>query len=813
MAKRGPQSTLNHLNWDESEEPEEAGQFAKASDEVIRQRVIKKARRRVVDDADSTGAAASSSVFGGFKGLASTPLAKAGNGGSKTFSFLSTLGAPAAGNTNGNGTSAVSSSGTGIGAATPAMPMFSFGSNATATAAASDGGRKGYPVFSYKVSSWNADSTDGAKSGPPASSGFGISSTKDGGTDAGKTSSTQPTSTDSAPKPFSFGSLAPKATDANQPGKTFMFGSPGGGKDATAPKAPFVFGSFAAKPDAGEGEKKSVSSPVATSKDSNTATPPPPPPKTGMFSFGSNAGKSATELKSLNTASPASKSSDAGGETSSKKTFTFGNSPGGAIKDPLLKLTAIFGSNASKPFDSPAPSNKDKGTISTESAKPSSTFSFGSGSAGKTGFGSPSTNAADAATARKPTFAFGGATSSPSQGNKSSAPTAPTPTVTGEGSNSVLKQMFSFADGGSSSSVPSKMPAITGEPNKSFEENVKTLNWDFTRWVYQQVQANALCKLHNVFRDYQQHFARFEQEMTDEEIEEFNYVKTPSGNRPAERSVNEADENEVPPENERQPEENRKEPPAAVEKQPEKEKPELPKSGFFFGTMAAAQSKEPSKTANPTPAPSSGGFSAFASSAAAGASGAAKPFSFGAASSATVSTSSPSFFAGASTFGAGKPAASGGFTFGGVTPKPTPAPDSSAATAAGSTEAEADEDEPPKVEFTPVEEKDSLYSKRCKLFVKAGGSYSDRGVGTLHIKRVDGKVQLLVRADTSLGNILLNIILNESVPLQRMGKNNVMMICLPTPDAKPPPTSVLLRVKTTEEADELHETLLKYKPK
>ncbi|XP_058832876.1 nuclear pore complex protein Nup50 [Topomyia yanbarensis] len=124
-----------------------------------------------------------------------------------------------------------------------------------------------------------------------------------------------------------------------------------------------------------------------------------------------------------------------------------------------------------------------------------------------------------------------------------------------------------------------------------------------------------------------------------------------------------------------------------------------------------------------------------------------------------------------------------------------------------------EEDNPPKVEFTPVEEKDSLYSKRCKLFVKADGKYSDRGVGTLHIKKVDSKVQVLVRADTNLGNILLNIVLNEAIPLQRMGKNNVMMVCLPTPESKPPPTSVLLRVKTEEDADELYETLNKHKPK
>lgn len=127
-------------------------------------------------------------------------------------------------------------------------------------------------------------------------------------------------------------------------------------------------------------------------------------------------------------------------------------------------------------------------------------------------------------------------------------------------------------------------------------------------------------------------------------------------------------------------------------------------------------------------------------------------------------------------------------------------------------EDEVDEDAPPKVEFIENEEKDSVFSKKCKLFVKHDGSFTDRGVGTLHIKPVKDadKTQVIIRAGTTLGTILLNIMLTESVPLQRMGKNNVMMICIPTPDSKPPPTSILVRVKTGEEADELLETLKKY---
>lgn len=124
-----------------------------------------------------------------------------------------------------------------------------------------------------------------------------------------------------------------------------------------------------------------------------------------------------------------------------------------------------------------------------------------------------------------------------------------------------------------------------------------------------------------------------------------------------------------------------------------------------------------------------------------------------------------------------------------------------------------EDDEPPKVEFTPVVEENSVFDKRCKIFVKKDGNFADKGVGTLYIKKIEesGKHQLLVRANTNLGTVLLNLILGTGIPTQRMGKNNVMLVCIPTPDCKPPPTPVLIRVKTGEEADELLEILNKYK--
>lgn len=61
------------------------------------------------------------------------------------------------------------------------------------------------------------------------------------------------------------------------------------------------------------------------------------------------------------------------------------------------------------------------------------------------------------------------------------------------------------------------------------------------------------------------------------------------------------------------------------------------------------------------------------------------------------------------------------------------------------------------------------------------------------------------------GNILLNIIVQASIPCTRVGKNNVMLMCVPNPpvDEKNPNTVVplLVRVKTAEDADELHKIL------
>ncbi|XP_035531647.1 nuclear pore complex protein Nup50 [Morone saxatilis] len=99
MAKRIADKELTDRNWDQEEEGEEAGTFSVASEDVLKNRAIKKAKRRNIGaEGESSGS------FKGFKGFSlsgtaasggSTPTAFSGFGNGGGFKGLSSL-------TNGN---------------------------------------------------------------------------------------------------------------------------------------------------------------------------------------------------------------------------------------------------------------------------------------------------------------------------------------------------------------------------------------------------------------------------------------------------------------------------------------------------------------------------------------------------------------------------------------------------------------------------------------------------------------------------------------------------------------------------------------
>lgn len=297
---------------------------------------------------------------------------------------------------------------------------------------------------------------------------------------------------------------------------------------------------------------------------------------------------------------------------------------------------------------------------------------------------------------------------------------------------------------------------IDDKNQMNYYGKLKGLNQSVAEWIQEKVKQNPFCILTPIFDDYAKHLNT---------IKETNKTSTKADTTPAETSTNAK---------------------TAITEPAAKT--------FTFASLASSSTTNSNETTADKP------LSVFKTAdttelnkgSAAAVNQPAKPttFSFG-----SLTSTAPS----ASTFSFGGPGVKP-FTFSNVA-KPI---DSTKPSDTSEKEADADEDQPPKYEFVPVVEKDSFYSKRCKVFVKGDNGYADRGVGMLYLKKVEGsvKTQLLVRADTSLGKILLNILLSEGMPAQRMGKNNVMLVCLPLPDAQGP-SSVLIRVKNEEEADDL----------
>lgn len=324
--------------------------------------------------------------------------------------------------------------------------------------------------------------------------------------------------------------------------------------------------------------------------------------------------------------------------------------------------------------------------------------------------------------------------------------------------------------------------------DKEYLRKLKGLNESVSKWISLHVASNPLVILTPVFRDYERHLATIQAKAPQGYKSSESLSTSEESTRTSEHTRNEislSDEvNQI----------SSTEPAVKAENKSTEEKKTFSSSIFGSSTNSSASANVPAT------------FSF-------GSSGSSTQFCFGSPSSSNslASTETPTF-----SFGTGTTTSpSAGFSFG--TSKPF-----TFANVASTNNTEdnkkddnddGDEDEtPPKPDHKPVNEDGATYTKRCSVFIKQGKEYSSRGIGNLFLKPVDGgKTQLIVRADTSLGNVLLNFIVGSSLPIQRLGKNNVAVVCIPTPDAQPPPVTVLLRVKTSEDADELFSTLEKHK--
>ncbi|XP_014361852.2 nuclear pore complex protein Nup50 [Papilio machaon] len=314
------------------------------------------------------------------------------------------------------------------------------------------------------------------------------------------------------------------------------------------------------------------------------------------------------------------------------------------------------------------------------------------------------------------------------------------------------------------------------ENKLTYYSKLKGLNVSVLEWIKKHVDETPLCILTPIFKDYEKYLVEIQNEYESSKKEE---KETTSDN--VSTKISEANQH----------------PPVTVNNSV---------ASLFAASVNAPKSIFSSAIKSTTQSPSfSFGFTSTPST-----NTTSSGFTFGSSSTQSTSTTSSPFAVSTSnsmtngqqpfSFGSGKP-----FSFNSNI--------QTQSNTENTNESAEENDEPPKVEFTPVVEENSVFDKRCKIFIKKDNNFVDKGVGTLYIKKINDseKHQLLVRANTNLGNILLNLVLTSSIPTQRMGKNNVMLVCIPTPEAKPPPVPILIRVKTSEEADDLLNTLDKYK--
>ena len=96
----------------------------------------------------------------------------------------------------------------------------------------------------------------------------------------------------------------------------------------------------------------------------------------------------------------------------------------------------------------------------------------------------------------------------------------------------------------------------------------------------------------------------------------------------------------------------------------------------------------------------------------------------------------------------------------------------------GEEEGDAAEDAPPpKVEIVKHDEPGAVISTKCSLFNFVSGEYKKVGVGFLHIKKTDAGTQLLIRAATSLGTVLVNTYIKETFKAEKKDKDKIQ-VCL-----------------------------------
>ncbi|KAL6728577.1 hypothetical protein Aduo_010339 [Ancylostoma duodenale] len=113
---------------------------------------------------------------------------------------------------------------------------------------------------------------------------------------------------------------------------------------------------------------------------------------------------------------------------------------------------------------------------------------------------------------------------------------------------------------------------------------------------------------------------------------------------------------------------------------------------------------------------------------------------------------------------------------------------------------------PPKAEVVETEEAGATFSSKCSVFKLVDKQYTKMGVGMLHLKEIDGKKSVLVRAATAIGTVWVNALMNKTMKVAKADEKGEK-IKLTCPASEKEISTYVIRFPSVKEATKVREEI------
>ncbi|EYC22388.1 hypothetical protein Y032_0017g3322 [Ancylostoma ceylanicum] len=113
---------------------------------------------------------------------------------------------------------------------------------------------------------------------------------------------------------------------------------------------------------------------------------------------------------------------------------------------------------------------------------------------------------------------------------------------------------------------------------------------------------------------------------------------------------------------------------------------------------------------------------------------------------------------------------------------------------------------PPKAEVVETEEAGATFSSKCSVFKLVDKQYTKMGVGMLHLKEIDGKKSVLVRAATAIGTVWVNALMNKTMKVAKADEKGEKLR-LTCPASEKEISTYVIRFPSVKEATKVREEI------